>query len=473
MSQVVPLPPISLDTAGSGGGEGRPGCSGERDWDAWQRNSRAWAAEAFRQNILGELAQRTPEFLGVHHVVQGEPHTIGALQLSIEPCPATGLGQAVLRIIPALPVSPTGETQDPVIIPLSASPPPGLASHNAQPSDSSRVRYAFGHRVRVVRISQRLINRSFPVSGEVKVSGPASPPTEPGAGVPGTPLPLAPPQLQQPIVEVDIAVDRPPRHGDESAARSSPSSEDSPVPHRPHIEVGMEQKLWISTMGGPSRSSMVLGPAGDELEICLHLSPLKAAANELGRCPSTNPLPEPEPEPELEPEPEPEPEPEVEAAPERERDRRDGDDSDGDEEDDDGQTARDKYAYQAPLGPPSSAGWLRVYYENSISDRAHFDAAVKIAEAAYAEGSKNLSAKSAAGGDSGNVGSGDTVGGNGVGIASSFEGFTPREHQQSTQWRQDLREQRQQQAAAAAAAVIAHAPTKKRTESAKPKRRHS
>ena len=62
MSQVVPLPPICLDTAGGSDSDSSFQQSPEeQDWDAWRRDSQAWAVEQSRQDVLGELAKRTPE----------------------------------------------------------------------------------------------------------------------------------------------------------------------------------------------------------------------------------------------------------------------------------------------------------------------------------------------------------------------------------------------------------------------------
>ena len=260
MSQVVALPPIGLLEASL---EATSAAAPSNADDDSAGSDSAWAVESDRQQQLGELSRRSPEFLGVHHLVQGEAaHTVGGLQLLVEPCPASGLGQAVLRILPAAAAA-TGD-EHPVIVPLAIAP--AHSNSGDGPSDASRLRYAFGHRLRVVRVSQRLVSRSFPIAAGVNPSGPSSPPSEPGE--PRAAIPMAPPQLQEPVVEIDIAVDRPAGHS---------RYEGAVVARMPHVRVGESQCVWLSTMGGRASSSLVLGTGtADELDIQLHTASVVA-----------------------------------------------------------------------------------------------------------------------------------------------------------------------------------------------------
>eukprot|EP01048_Picozoa_sp_COSAG05_P016136 COSAG05_NODE_2041_length_3650_cov_10.234582_1_plen_573_part_00 len=175
------------------------------------------------------------------------------------------------------------------------------------------------------------------------------------------------------------------------------------------------------------------------------------------------------------PEPEPEPKSEqstVEHGQKQEQECEQAEASDSDEETCEGQQSdaiRDKYAYKAPMGPPSSAGWLRIFCELSITDRARFDAAIKIAEAVHADGGR---AKRQQAGSTGTAaGSGGRLGA--AAAATGFEGFTPREMVEPEAWRQGLRERRQQLAAAAAAATGGTVPVPAKKKSGERKFRKS
>eukprot|EP01047_Picozoa_sp_COSAG01_P021704 COSAG01_NODE_1266_length_10987_cov_8.631980_2_plen_294_part_00 len=211
LSQVVSLPPIDgtppLATGATAAGTtsasvlAAVAAAAAGDDGNFTFRQRQWAMQ--------RSAQRTPRYLGVHRLSEGgDALVLGGLELCVEPCPAGGLmGDAVLRVVAARRGRGPGggdendddddDAEPGLIVPLVApderswrAPLPGSTL-----SPTFAMHYAWGHRVRVIRCRRRRFTTPFAVvPPSTSVSAPA-----------GTAV--APPQMQQPVMEVEVAVD--------------------------------------------------------------------------------------------------------------------------------------------------------------------------------------------------------------------------------------------------------------------------
>jgi hypothetical protein len=255
LSQVVSLPPIDgtppLATGATAAGTTSAG--------ALAAVAAAAAADddnddfTFRQRQMQRSAQRTPRYLGVHRLSEGgDALVLGRLELRVEPCPAGGLmGDAVLRVVAARRGrGPCGGDDDDdddndnddddaepgLIVPLVApderswrAPLPGSTL-----SPTFAMHYAWGHRVRVIRCRRRRFTMPFAVVPPSTSSAPA-----------GTAV--APPQMQQPVMEVEVAVDMSLAEacddGSPAAARSAAAAAAAAPARRSHLQVQLFP-LW-------------------------------------------------------------------------------------------------------------------------------------------------------------------------------------------------------------------------------------
>jgi hypothetical protein len=198
---LMPPPPDGQRLPGGGGVPARPPPPDTCDPPGeLEQNLRQ---DEERQQRYGELALRTPEFLGVHKVKSDaeDATRVGDLLLTVGVTEETGLGEAVLRAYHKpmagrrRQAASGGET---IIVPL--------VTVGRDAADTYLLRHIAGHRLRVLTAARRQADPTQVVLHSGGASAPLSPPQRGGAS-------------SVSIVDVTVAVDKPVQLPPQLAAR--------------------------------------------------------------------------------------------------------------------------------------------------------------------------------------------------------------------------------------------------------------
>lgn len=258
-AQLAPAPPLG------GGASSDHGMAGTHD-DA-ELEQVNLESDQERQRRCGELALRTPEYLGVHKVNSDaeDPTRVGNLLLTVEMTEETGLGQGVLRAFHKplagrrrqAAAAAGGET---IIVPL--------VTLGRDAADTYLLRHIAGHRVRVLTAVARKTDPTQVVLHSGGASAPLSPPQQGGAD-------------SASAVDVTVAIDKPLQLPPALAALPV----GLPLPHLDHTS---SRDIWLSTSSAAS-ARWGCGTADDALELVLSANPYRVVQPPEGSGPSTNP----------------------------------------------------------------------------------------------------------------------------------------------------------------------------------------
>ncbi len=271
MSSLSSLPPIDLlppiDVFGGGLPAVQPPSSDPGAGLDLVELEQNLAQDEERQQRYGELALRTPEFLGVHKVKSDaeDPTRVGNLLLSVDMTEETGLGQGVLRVFHKpmagrrhQQAAAGGET---IIVPL--------VTVGRDAADTYLLRHIAGHRLRVLTAFAHKVDPTQVILHSGGASAPLSPPQQGGAS-------------SASVVEVTVAIDKP--------VCLPPALAALPVGLAlPHVDHGSAREIWLSSSSLVS-SRWGCGDAEDALELSLCTTPYRVIAPRDGSSgPSTNP----------------------------------------------------------------------------------------------------------------------------------------------------------------------------------------
>ena len=224
-----------------------------------------------RQLRCGDLASRSPEYLGEHNVKSDaeEPTRVGNLLLTVEMTEETGLGQGVLRVfhkpLAGRRRAASGSAQglESIIVPL--------VTVGRDAADTYLLRHIAGHRVRVLSATPRKTDPTQVVLNSGGTSQPLSPPQQSAAD-------------QASAVDVSVAIDKPLPLPEPLAFPTA----SQPTLRLPHIDTDTSRELWLSISSLGSSRWGCSGSTSDALDLVLSATPHRVA-QPAGGPPPTNP----------------------------------------------------------------------------------------------------------------------------------------------------------------------------------------